>query len=106
MRCDPIGILPTPFTDSAGMPIQPVGARGVRGTIELLPEFTPGLADLGGFSHLILLYRFHRAAESRLTVTPFLDRRLHGVFATRAPRRPNPIGLSGAKLMDIDGSRL
>ncbi|MBN2006147.1 MAG: tRNA (N6-threonylcarbamoyladenosine(37)-N6)-methyltransferase TrmO, partial [Anaerolineae bacterium] len=95
----PIGVLRTPFKEIAGMPIQPLGATGVRGAAEIFPEFTDGLQDLEGFSHLIVLYHFHHAPAPRLQVTPFLDGKPHGVFATRAPARPNPIGLSIVRLL-------
>ncbi len=102
----PIGVIHTPFTDKKGMPIQPAGAAGVQGTVELLPEYAPGLQDLDGFSHIILLYRFHESRGYDLRVVPFLDTVKHGVFATRAPRRPNPIGLSVVRLIGIEGNRL
>jgi tRNA-Thr(GGU) m(6)t(6)A37 methyltransferase TsaA len=102
----PIGIIRTPFKTRKGTPIQPSGGRDARGTIELDPEFQEGLADLDGFSHIILLYHFHQATDVTLKVIPFLDSELHGVFATRAPNRPNPIGLSVVKLEKIDGNRL
>jgi len=98
----PIGIIHSPFTDIEDMPIQPTGASGIRGTIEVFPEFAEGLKDLEGFSHIILLYHFHRVQESKLVVTPFMDSQPHGVFATRAPKRPNPIGLSIVKLLSIE----
>jgi tRNA-Thr(GGU) m(6)t(6)A37 methyltransferase TsaA len=85
------------------MPIQPTGAKGVAGRIEVLPEFVAGLQDLDGFSHVILLYHLHRAGAAALTVTPFLDTRERGVFATRAPTRPNPIGLSVLELDSVGG---
>jgi len=88
------------------MPIQPTGAAGVYGTIEMLPEFTPGLLDLDGFSHLILLYHFHRSEGFALQNRPFLDECVRGVFATRSPRRPNPIGLSIVRLEGIEESAL
>jgi len=88
------------------MPIQPTGAKGVQGTIELLPEFLPGLQDVDGFSHLILLYHFHRASGYALRSRPFLDESQRGVFATRAPRRPNPIGFSIVRLEEIQGAVL
>jgi len=94
-----IGIVHSPFQEIEGMPIQPTGARGIQGTIEVFPEFVAGLQDLDGFSHIILIYHLHRAGKSRLVVTPFLDTQPRGVFATRAPRRPNPIGLSIVKLV-------
>ena len=88
------------------MPIQPSGAAGVRGTIEIFPQFIEGLADLDGFSHLILLYHFHLVKEANLTVTPFLDTEPRGLFSTRAPKRPNPIGISIVKLTSSDGNLL
>ena len=88
------------------MPIQPSGAAGIHGTVELFPEFAEGLKDLDGFSHLILLYNFHQSSGYRLTVTPFLDSEPRGVFATRAPKRPNPIGLSIVRLARIQGATL
>jgi len=102
----PIGIIHSPWTDLAGMPIQPAGARGVRGHIDILDEYAAGLSDLDGFSHLILLYHFHRAGGCRLRVVPFLDTVERGLFATRAPRRPNPIGLSVVALAGISGCRI
>ena len=90
----PIGLIHTPFDTVEGMPVQPTGAKGVRGTIEILPEYADALVDLDGFSHIILLYHFHRSLTCSLSVVPFLDDKPHGVFATRAPRRPNPIGMS------------
>ncbi|HEY64601.1 MAG TPA: tRNA (N6-threonylcarbamoyladenosine(37)-N6)-methyltransferase TrmO [Caldilineae bacterium] len=102
----PIGVIHSPFKDIAGMPIQPTGAANVQGTVEVLPEFVEGLKDLEGFSHVILLYHFHRVQEVKLTVIPFMDSEPHGVFATRAPKRPNPIGLSVVKLIRIEGNVL
>lgn len=99
----PIGVIHSPFDDIANMPIQPSGACGVRGSVEVWPEFVPGLKDLDGFSHLILLYHLHRVKEASLLVTPFLDPEARGVFATRAPKRPNPIGLSVVRLVGIAG---
>lgn len=98
----PIGVIHSPFKEIAGMPIQPTGAREVRGTVEVLPKFVEGLKDLDGFSHIILLYHFHQAKGVSLSVTPFLDSQTRGLFATRAPRRPNPIGLSIVKLLSIE----
>lgn len=102
----PIGILHTPFTDIAEMPIQPAGAAGVRGAAEIFPEFAPGLQDLEGFSRVMVLYHFHRAPAPRLLVKPFLDTVMRGVFATRAPARPNPIGLSVVRLLAREGAIL
>lgn len=101
----PIGVVRSPFTETAGMPIQPGGARGVRGVVEVLPEFCDGLADLEDFSRVILIYLFHCSEGCSLRVVPFLDDRERGVFATRAPRRPNPIGLSVVRLVAVEGCR-
>lgn len=102
----PIGVVHSPFREVEGMPIQASGARGVRGEIEIFPEFQEGLTDLEGFSHIHLIYRFHRSKGYELMVRPFLDDRRHGVFATRAPRRPNPIGLSILRLLGVEGGLL
>ncbi len=106
LQCAPIRTIHSPFTDLSNTPIQPSGASGVEGTIEIKPEFAAGLEDLEGFSHLILLYHFHLSSGFSLTVAPFLDDRPHGVFATRAPRRPNPIGLSVVRFVRREGSVL
>lgn len=98
-----IGIIQTPFKDINGMPIQPSGARDVPGQLVLDPRYEEGLCDLDGFSHLILLYHFHLSKGYSLMVKPFLDTVERGLFATRAPRRPNPIGLSIVRLNRIDG---
>jgi tRNA-Thr(GGU) m(6)t(6)A37 methyltransferase TsaA len=88
------------------MPIQPAGASGVTGTIEIDPRYREGLADLDGFSHIILIYHFHLSEGYALLVKPFLDENLRGVFSTRAPRRPNPLGLSVVRLVKVEGSTL
>jgi tRNA-Thr(GGU) m(6)t(6)A37 methyltransferase TsaA len=101
-----IGIIHSPFTAAEGMPIQPAGAAAATGTVEVFDRFVPALQDLDGFSHICLLYHFHRVTQVRLVVTPFLDHLPHGVFATRAPTRPNPIGLSVVRLTRVDGNVL
>ena len=101
-----IGTIHTPFTRLEGMPIQPSGARDVKGTINLEPKYEEGLRDLDGFSHIILLYHFHQSKGYQLTVKPFLDTVERGLFSTRAPRRPNPIGLSIVELERIDSLTL
>lgn len=88
------------------MPIQPTGAEGIAGTIGIFPEFTDGLKDIEGFSHLIILYHFHQIRGNKLQVIPFMDDKSHGIFATRAPTRPNAIGLSIVRLISIKGSIL
>ena len=101
-----IGIIHSPFTEPEDMPIQPAGARGVKGSVEVFEDFQSGLQDLDGFSHIILLYHFHRSRGFKLKVVPFMDSVLHGLFATRAPRRPNPIGLSVVRLDKIEAGVL
>ncbi len=101
MKYRSIGIIHSPFKDVREMPVQPAGASGIIGSIEVLPEFIEGLQDLEGFSHIILLYHFHKAQEAKLKVVPFMDSEPHGVFATRSPSRPNPIGLSIVRLLSI-----
>jgi tRNA-Thr(GGU) m(6)t(6)A37 methyltransferase TsaA len=97
----PIGYFNTPFNDIKGMPIQPIGAEHVEGRIEVLPEYQEGLRDLEGFSHVYVLYHLHEIAGYDLTVKPFLDTEDHGIFATRSPKRPNPIGLSVMRLKEV-----
>jgi tRNA-Thr(GGU) m(6)t(6)A37 methyltransferase TsaA len=106
IRYRTIGTIHSPHQDIEGMPIQPAGAAGVRGRVEVDAEWAEGLQDLEEFSHVILLYHFHQAGPCRLIVTPFMDDRPHGVFATRAPRRPNPIGLSVVRLLAVEGGTL
>jgi tRNA-Thr(GGU) m(6)t(6)A37 methyltransferase TsaA len=103
---EPIGTIHSPFTELRGIPIQAAGAKDIRGSIEVLPEFAEGLKDLDGFSHLILLYHFHLVSGPKLTVTPFLDSQARGLFSTRAPTRPNPIGISVVRLIKVTGSTL
>lgn len=102
----PIGTIHSPFTRLEGIPIQPPAAAGIKGRVEILPEYAPGLNDLDGFSHVILLYHFHQAGPPQLTVVPFMDTRPRGLFSTRAPRRPNPIGLSVVRLLAMEGNVL
>lgn len=102
----PIGTIHSPFHELSEMPIQPVSESSAPGTVEILPEYSPGLKDLDGFSHIILIYHLHYSHQYSLSVTPFLDEKPHGVFATRAPRRPNPIGLSVVKLTRLEDNIL
>ncbi len=97
----PIGVVHTEFDNIEGMPIQPIGAEGCEGKIEIFPEFVGGLKDLDGFSHILIIYHFHLIKGHSLEVKPFMDDCLRGVFATRAPMRPNPIGVSVVRLMGI-----
>ena len=102
----PIGVIRTPFKEPRGTPIQPTGATGVEGKVEVFPEYSSGLRDLEGFSHVILLYHFHLAEGRSLTVRPYMDGDVRGVFATRFPGRPNPSGLSIVRLKGVEGSIL
>lgn len=99
----PIGVIHSPFHDLAGMPIQPSSETSAPGIVEVFPEYAPGLKDLEGFSHILLITHLHATGEARLRVTPFLDDEPHGVFATRAPSRPNPVGLSLVRLVAVRG---
>ena len=101
----PIGMIHSPFTDKTQTPIQPSRSPAV-GRVELYPEFSEGLQDIEGFSHIILLYVFHYSAEYPLRVKPFLDDQWRGLFATRYPCRPNPIGLSIVRLLARQGDML
>lgn len=102
----PVGIIRSPLKEPYGTPIQSVAARDAEGVVELFPQCAEGLRDIEGFSHIILIYHFHLCNESSLIVRPYLDDGTHGVFATRAPARPNPIGISVVRLLRVDGTRL
>ena len=102
----PIGVIHSGHTVAEQTPIQPVYARGCTGRAEIFPEFVAGLRDLDGFSHVYLIYHWHRVGPARLLVKPFLQDIEHGVFATRAPFRPNPIGLSIVELVRLEGNIL
>lgn len=102
----PIGVIRSGHTNPEETPIQPVYAEGCRGRAEVFPEFAAGLRDLEGFSHIYLVYHMHKADRPRLTVKPFLQDVERGVFATRTPCRPNPIGLSIVKIVSREGNIL
>jgi tRNA-Thr(GGU) m(6)t(6)A37 methyltransferase TsaA len=102
----PIGVIHSPFKTPRGTPIQPEGAKGVKGKVIIKNEYKEGLKDLQGFSHIILIYQFHLTKSYSLIVRPYMDNNLHGVFATRAPKRPNPIGISVVKLVEIEDNVL
>ena len=102
----PVGIIHSPFIKLEEMPIQPSSESSAPGLVEVYSEFAPGLQDLEGFSHIYLLYHLHKTGEVKLKVTPFLDEQARGLFATRAPNRPNPIGLSLVKLVRIENNLL
>jgi tRNA-Thr(GGU) m(6)t(6)A37 methyltransferase TsaA len=102
----PIGIIHSPFEKPSGAPIQGVFRPEAEGMVEVFAEFAEGLRDIELFSHVYLLYAFHRAARVSLSVVPFLDKQEHGVFATRAPCRPNALGLSIVRLVSREGCRI
>jgi len=102
----PVGVIHSEHTVAEKTPIQPVYARGCKGVVEIYPEFEDGLSDLEGFSHLYLIYHFHRAEPAQLLVKPFLQDVMRGIFSTRAPRRPNAIGLSIVELIRREGNTL
>jgi tRNA-Thr(GGU) m(6)t(6)A37 methyltransferase TsaA len=101
-----IGIIHSPFKEPYEVPIQSIVAKDIQGTIDIFPEYVGGLADVEGFSHIILLYHFHLSKGYSLKVKPYLDNELRGVFATRAPARPNPIGMSIVRLVRIEKEKL
>ena len=101
-----IGLIRTPYKNLEDMPIQPKGAAGVTGEIVLDEHYASGLVDLEGFSHIYLIYRFHKAIRTELEVIPFMDSMKRGVFATRSPLRPNHIGLSIVELVSVDGLKI
>jgi tRNA-Thr(GGU) m(6)t(6)A37 methyltransferase TsaA len=102
----PIGVIRSEHTQPQNTPIQPVYARGCPGRAEIFAQYADGLRNLEGFSHIYLIYHLHRAEPARLVVKPFLQDVEHGVFATRAPCRPNPIGLSIVQLVRREGNVL
>ncbi len=102
----PIGVIHSPFIELSEMPIQPTSESSAPGYLEIYPEHAEGLKDVEGFSHIYLIYHLHEVSSAKLLVTPFLDTDERGIFATRAPRRPNPIGLSLVKLIRVEASRV
>jgi len=106
IRYHPIGVIHSPFKDISGVPIQSTGAQGIKGTVEIVPQYSKGLEGIEGFSYIILLYHFHLSKGFSLKVMPFLSEGEQGIFATRAPKRPNPIGISIVKLIQVRGTTL
>lgn len=99
----PIGVIHSPFRTTEDAPIQPFFAKGAKGTVEVLDDYIDGLDGLDGFTHIVLIYHFHLSTGFSLKVRPYLDDTPRGVFATRAPRRPNPIGISVVRLAGVEG---
>ena len=104
--CKPIGIIHTPHKEQNGTPIQPRFSKDVEGTIEIYPEYTEGLSDLDGFERIWLIFWLHMGGEPKMKVIPYRDTVERGLFATRAPSRPNPIGQSCVKLLRVEGTPL
>lgn len=102
----PIGYIHSPYTSLDGIPSQPTGDRGSKCTAEILPEYQTGLQDLEGFSHVVLIYHLHRIEGYKLKLIPAGDIQLRGVFATRSPQRPNPVGVSVVRLYSIHSNIL
>jgi tRNA-Thr(GGU) m(6)t(6)A37 methyltransferase TsaA len=103
---DPIGVVHSPYTDKAQIPKGPGARHDAEGTLEIRPDLEAGLTDIEGFSHLYVVWVFDRSEGYDLLSTPPTDDRPHGVFATRAPRRPNPLGLTVVRLLRHEGPRL
>ena len=99
-----IGEIQTEFSEIEGMPIQPTGAKGIKGKVIIKDKFAEGLKDLESFSHIHLIYILHKVEGYHLQVKPFMDNTKHGIFATRSPKRPNRIGMSVCKLNKIEGN--
>ena len=106
IKYKPIGIIHSPFKEPHDAPIQPAYAQDIEGTVEILPEYAEGLTDIEGFSHIILIYHFHLSRQFSIKVKPYLDDQLRGVFATRAPARPNQIGISVVRLVKVEKEKL
>jgi len=98
VKVKPIGVISSPFTDRGSAPIQPFQSKAI-GKVTVYKKYQKGLTDIDGFSHIILLYQFHKSKGYDLLVRPYLDDKLKGLFATRAPRRPNQIGMSVVELI-------
>lgn len=103
---NPIGVIHSPFKSAETTPHQPTAARGLRGEVELLPEYKEGLRDLSGFSHIYLIFHLHLAHGESMTAVPHFGNEPKGVFATRSPNRPNPIGISLVRLGRIHGNTI
>jgi tRNA-Thr(GGU) m(6)t(6)A37 methyltransferase TsaA len=102
----PIGVVRSPFSETSQIPKGRGAEHTAEGQLELLPELEPGLTDIEGFSHLYVIWAFHRSTDYELLGVPPIDDYPHGVFATRSPRRPNPIGLTVVTLLGREGPRL
>jgi tRNA-Thr(GGU) m(6)t(6)A37 methyltransferase TsaA len=106
IKIKPIGVIHTPYKEPKGIPIQGKFEKGVKGTVQLFPEYQAGLKDIKGFSHIILIYYFDRSKEEKLIGRPFLEDEPHGIFAIRSPHRPNHIGFSIVKLERVENNTI
>ncbi len=106
MEYQPIGVIRTPHISPKGTPIQPVGAKGIKGVVELNKEYVEGLKDLDGFTYIILLYHFHKAGKYSLSVQPYMMDEKKGLFSTRFPSRPNSIGISVVKVDRVEDNKV
>ena len=106
VRYKPIGVVHSPFKKPQNVPIQAAISKGIKGTVEVARRYVEGLKDLEGFSHIILIVHFHKSKAYSLLVKPYLDENLRGLFSTRAPSRPNPIGISIVRLTRIEDNIL
>jgi len=102
IKLNPIGVVHSPFKEPSGVPKDSIDGMNYQGTVEIFPQYKDGLKDLDGFSHIIILFYFHKSEYYHLISKPYLDDHPRGVFATRSPHRPNLIGLSVVKLLRID----
>lgn len=106
MTMQPIGYVRSPYRETKEIPKGLGATHEAEGDLQILPEFEQGLADIEGFSHLYVIWAFDRSEGFALTVQPPSDNRPHGLFATRSPRRPNPIALTVVELLGRDGAAL
>ena len=101
-----LGKIKTPWLTLENMPIQPTGAKGVKGVIELSPEYYSGIKEIENFSHIILIYELHLVTDPQLEVIPFMDTTSKGIFATRSPKRPNKIGISIVEIERVENDKI
>ena len=101
-----LGKIKTPWHTLENMPIQPTGAKGVKGVIELSPEYYSGIKEIENFSHIILIYELHLVTDPQLEVIPFMDTTSKGIFATRSPKRPNKIGISIVEIERVENNKI
>lgn len=106
IELESIGMIHTPFKEAKGTPIQPSKGKGAKGWIDVAPAYADGLKDLEGFDRIWLLFWCHKAGPAKMHVKPYMDTRVRGLFSTRAPSRPNAIGMSCVKLVSVSGTRL